>query len=235
MTTTHRNLDNPDLAATYSETNKAYQGKYGLLLAQATGIKPGMKVVDLGSGTGDLILHVADLVGKNGWAMGIEPMSDRVALSNEKASTKPDLNAKFYEGSSDNLTELVKEKVDVVLMNSVFYWVNVAKRPEAIKSFFSILRDGGRIGICGGYGGYPNPLDFKRDALSEEPFASYPLDGYPELLTEAELNGYLTAAGFKDIKHNIYPDIVQHDNKEEYIKWLNASTFGNLLHVNYLP
>ncbi|KAJ7443375.1 S-adenosyl-L-methionine-dependent methyltransferase [Mycena latifolia] len=231
MPTTHAELDNPDLATTYSNTN-APQQKYGLKMIDALDIHAGMTVVDLGCGTGDLALHVAELVGPEGRVIGIEPMADRVAIARERAAAEPRLNVSFFVGSSNTLSKLVKEKVHIVYMCSVLHWIE--NKAAALSAISSILRPDGKLGItCGS--GAKHPLSPKVAALSEEPYAAYPTEGIAKFLSESELKEHLGAAGFATSAITALDDKVEFASKVAMMKWLEASAFGNFWYVDFLP
>ena len=55
-------------------------------LFEAAGISAGMRVLDVGSGAGDVALLVADLVGPTGEVVGVEIAPESIALATERAS-----------------------------------------------------------------------------------------------------------------------------------------------------
>ena len=61
------------------------------------GIEPGMRVLDLGCGTGDLSLTVAEIVGPDGTVVGIDRSSDGFALARSKARGRGIANVDFVQ------------------------------------------------------------------------------------------------------------------------------------------
>lgn len=55
------------------------------LLLEA-GLKPGMRVLDIGCGTGDVSLLAADLVGPRGAVVGIDRSAEAVAAARDRAA-----------------------------------------------------------------------------------------------------------------------------------------------------
>ncbi|MGW1617463.1 class I SAM-dependent methyltransferase [Streptomyces sp. NPDC002285] len=67
-------------------------------LLRAAGIRPGMRVLDLGSGAGDVSFLVAELVGPNGKVIGVEQSADAIALAEARARQRLVSNVRFVQG-----------------------------------------------------------------------------------------------------------------------------------------
>jgi ubiquinone/menaquinone biosynthesis C-methylase UbiE len=68
------------------------------LLFQAAGIGPGMRVLDLGSGMGDVALLVAELVGADGAVVGIDRSEVAVGQATRRAREAGRVNVAFHVG-----------------------------------------------------------------------------------------------------------------------------------------
>jgi SAM-dependent methyltransferase len=68
------------------------------MLLAAAGIGPGMKVLDLGSGSGDHAFVVASLVGPAGSVTGVERSADAVAVATARAARLGLANVRFTVG-----------------------------------------------------------------------------------------------------------------------------------------
>ena len=69
------------------------------------GIKPGMRVLDFGTGAGDVALLVAQTVGPSGAVVGIDQEERSVALSRRRAEAAGLRNATFAAGGDDSLAQ----------------------------------------------------------------------------------------------------------------------------------
>jgi SAM-dependent methyltransferase len=69
------------------------------------GIKPGMHVLDFGTGAGDVALLVAQTVGSNGSVVGVDQEERSVRLSEQRAAAGGLLNATFAVGGDDSLAQ----------------------------------------------------------------------------------------------------------------------------------
>jgi ubiquinone/menaquinone biosynthesis C-methylase UbiE len=77
----------------------------GRALAQAThvifdaaGIRPGMRVLDLGSGVGDVAFVAADLVGPDGSVVGVDRSPEALARARIRAGQRGLTQVEFFEG-----------------------------------------------------------------------------------------------------------------------------------------
>jgi SAM-dependent methyltransferase len=83
------------------------------LLLQRGGIRPGMRVLDLGSGPGDVSFLVADLVGVDGSVLGVEQDPAQLATAERRRAERGLANVAFQPG--DARTFLTSEPFDAVV------------------------------------------------------------------------------------------------------------------------
>ena len=68
------------------------------------GIIPGMRVLDVGSGVGDVAFLVADLVGDSGEVVGVDRAPNALARAKERADARSRTNVFFREGDPAHLS-----------------------------------------------------------------------------------------------------------------------------------
>jgi SAM-dependent methyltransferase len=68
-----------------------------MIFAEA-GIRPGMRVLDLGCGAGDTAFVAADLVGPEGWVVGLDHSPDALARARYRAGQRGLAQVQFIEG-----------------------------------------------------------------------------------------------------------------------------------------
>jgi ubiquinone/menaquinone biosynthesis C-methylase UbiE len=56
-------------------------------LLQGLGVSPGMRILDVGCGTGDVALLAAELVGESGAVVGIDPSEAAILAARARAAT----------------------------------------------------------------------------------------------------------------------------------------------------
>lgn len=82
-------------------------GFYGELtehLLRRAGIAPGMRVVDVGCGTGDVSLLVASLVGEQGSVIGVDRAAESVQLAQQRIASLGVSNVAFRHGDLADFT-----------------------------------------------------------------------------------------------------------------------------------
>src|SRR4051812_21750351 len=78
-------LDTAELASRYEAVSLDRQFLYGKVLIERLGLRPGERVLDVGSGTGLLAEHVAKIVGERGSVLAIDPLPLRIDIAQRRA------------------------------------------------------------------------------------------------------------------------------------------------------
>ena len=108
-------------------------------------LQPGESVLDVGCGTGTLLIEAAKRVGAAGAAHGIEPSAEMVAHARRKASARG-VTVNVQEGSADRLP-YSDAAFDVVFSTLVLHHLPSPMQAEAIGEMRRVLRPGGRLVI----------------------------------------------------------------------------------------
>ena len=107
-------------------------------------LRPGEKVLDLGSGGGIDVLLSARRVGPAGFAYGLDMTDEMLELARANAARAGATNVEFLEGVIEDVP-LPDASVDVVISNCV---INLSTdKPAVLAEMFRVLVPGGRIGI----------------------------------------------------------------------------------------
>ena len=112
----------------------------GEALVQRLGIKPGMKVLDLGCGDGTTAVPAAKLGAD---VLGVDIASNLVAAGNRRVQEMGLTNCRFQEGDATNLHELADQSFDLVV--SIFGAMFAPKPNDVAKAMVRVTRPGGRI------------------------------------------------------------------------------------------
>jgi ubiquinone/menaquinone biosynthesis C-methylase UbiE len=80
---------------------------------EEAGIRPGMRVVDIGSGAGDVSLLLADLVGSTGDVLGIEHNAELIAVAADRTCGVGSNNVRFVHARAESI--LLDRQVDAVV------------------------------------------------------------------------------------------------------------------------
>ena len=110
----------------------------------AAGLRPGERVLDLGSGAGVDAFLAAKAVGPQGWVIGVDMTPEMLARAWENAARGGYSNVEFRLGEIQALP-LPASDVDVVISNCVINLVPDKRRVFA--EIYRVLKPGGRFAI----------------------------------------------------------------------------------------
>ena len=109
---------------------------------RAAGVQSGMRVVDVGCGAGDTTFLAADIVGPNGFVLGVDRSADVVLTARKRAEESGRLNVQFVEG------ELGSPIAHQDLFDAVVGRLVLVHQPNivaALRSLHALLRPAGLI------------------------------------------------------------------------------------------
>ncbi|MFZ4701805.1 MAG: class I SAM-dependent methyltransferase [Candidatus Methylumidiphilus sp.] len=219
-------LDTPELAKKYEDLSDK-QFEHGKLLIADLAIKPGEKVLDVGSGTGRLTEYVADIVGLEGEAVGVDPLPLRIDIAQQKRRA----NLSFGIAPAEDLSQFADASFDAAYFNSVFHWLE--DKHTALTEVARVLKPGGRLGISAASKERPHSLQgVVRDVLSREPFNQHGEQGFDGPLFKldvAETIALLDTAGFSVTSAEIKTFTDYFDAPQTVIDFSLSSSFGNFL------
>jgi ubiquinone/menaquinone biosynthesis C-methylase UbiE len=110
-------------------------------LLRSAGIVTGMRVLDLGSGAGDVSLLVASLVGATGSVVGVERDERSVGLARARAVASGRRNITFLQRDIRDLT--FEEPFDAVVGRFILMYLD--KPEEILRQLATHLRPGGLL------------------------------------------------------------------------------------------
>lgn len=224
-------FDSPALAEKYDYLSDP-QFDNGVLLVKELQVKKGHHALDIGCGTGRLASHVAQIVGKNGKVIGIDPSPFRIKVANNKV--KRSFNTSFKVGRGEYLSSFREKSFDRVYLNAVFHWIE--NKEATLAEVHRILKPGGKVGLTSmptviqkAFFTYRQAAD---ELLKKEPYASQvkserETPTYP--ITTDELVLLLINSGFQDIKLNLKKKTRYYPTAKEFLDFLESSFFGNFL------
>ncbi|MGK9244336.1 methyltransferase domain-containing protein [Inquilinus limosus] len=108
-------------------------------LLHAAGLRPGMRVLDLGCGAGDVSLLAAEIVGPTGAVIGIDRSAEVLSVARARAEAAGLDHAAFIETDIDDFA--VGEPFDAVLGRYVL--IHQPEPTETIRRAAAQLRPGG--------------------------------------------------------------------------------------------
>src|SRR5215831_1482105 len=112
----------------------------GEALVESLGVKPGLKVLDLGCGDGTTALPAAR---RGADVLGIDIARNLVEAGNRRAHEHGLTNLKFQEGDASNLEQVLDRSFDLVV--SIFGAMFAPKPFDVAKEIVRVTRPSGRI------------------------------------------------------------------------------------------
>src|SRR5215469_8435032 len=110
-------------------------------LFEDAGISQGMRVLDVGCGSGDVAFLAADLVGPSGQVVGVDRERRAVDWANARANSQGTTNVKFIEGDPTEME--FDQKFDAIVGRLVLmYYPDTV---DAIRKLIRHVRPGGLI------------------------------------------------------------------------------------------
>jgi ubiquinone/menaquinone biosynthesis C-methylase UbiE len=110
-------------------------------LLESAGIRPGMAVLDVGTGIGDVALLVAERVGLHGTVVGVDMNPAMVAFARQRAQAAGIANVAFIQG---DLTQLALEgQFDAVVGRLILLYIK--DRAALLRRLSQRLRPGGIV------------------------------------------------------------------------------------------
>ena len=154
------------------------------------GLRPGERVLDLGSGGGLDVFLAARQVGPSGFVYGVDMTDEMLALARVNQKAAGVANVEFRKGEIEALP-LPDAAVDVIISNCVI--TLSTDKPAVFREAHRVLAPGGRFAVSDVVARRPLSAEERADLAS---WAGC-LAG---ALTAEEYLAGLTAAGFKDAR-----------------------------------
>ena len=105
MSTPEYILGSDDAEITRLQSQAAIIAEPTALLFQRGGIRPGMRVLDLGSGPGDVSFQVAEMVGAEGSVVGVEQDTAQIGVANQRRDRLGLTNVEFRNGDARSFVD----------------------------------------------------------------------------------------------------------------------------------
>jgi trans-aconitate 2-methyltransferase len=177
-------------------------------------VRPHLKVVDLGCGTGELTQHLAEKL----------PDSDVTGLDSsaqmlEKAAAFSSPNLRFQQGDQAQLSG----QWDLIFSNAALHWSE--NHAELIPRLFEKLRPGGQIAVQVPSNHNHISHQIYRETANEEPFKSV-LAGfqrYAPVLTVDEYARLFFDCGAENIVvfEKVYPHVLE--DSDAVVEWISGT------------
>jgi ubiquinone/menaquinone biosynthesis C-methylase UbiE len=144
-------------------------------VVEALGLRPGMRVADLGAGTGVFTVPIAKVVGDEGKVYAIDVDSGLLAIVSSKAKAEGFANVEtVVAGATD---PRLPEPVDLLFLCDTLH--HLPNQGSYVRQFAKLLRPGGRVVV----------IEFAE--------GHWPAGHEEFTITPAQVDGWMQAAGFR--------------------------------------
>ncbi len=193
-------------------------------------VRRGLRVLDLGTGTGEPALTLAEIVGPSGHVTGVDLSEKMIQLSSEIASKRGMTNTTFSVMDAEKLT-FTANAFDLVVSRFGF---QIFTNPDvAAGQAYRVLKPGGEIGVTVWSTGDKVPalhaLVGPMLQYAEPDETGYLPTPY-ELGGDGELVKFLRKVGFREAREERVTVKFHFKDEEEYFSVvLNSTPFGHSL------
>jgi trans-aconitate 2-methyltransferase len=177
-------------------------------------VRPGLKVVDLGCGTGELTRQLGDAL-PDSTVTGLDSSPQML----EKAAAYASPNLRFVQGDQAGLSG----EWDLIFSNAALHWTE--NHAELISSLYQRLRPGGQIAVQ--VPSNHNHISHRiiRETASEEPFQTI-LNGFQRYVPVLSIDEYarlLFDCGADEITvfEKVYPHILE--DSDAVVEWISGT------------
>lgn len=142
------------VAGSYDWFTERFSGPLAARIVELADVRPAMRVLDVGAGTGIVSFEAAHVVGDAGHVLGIDLSEGMLAVARQKADARRLGGCiEFRQMDAENLS-LADGSFDAVV--SLFALHHFPNPAGALREMLRVLRPGGRL--CIGMGSGPNRL-----------------------------------------------------------------------------
>jgi ubiquinone/menaquinone biosynthesis C-methylase UbiE len=185
-----------NVATEYAQDRAGIFGRFARRLLELLHPLPGSTLLDVGSGTGAVVLQAAAWVGPEGWAIGSDIATSMISLAVQAAAEQGAPNVAFCPMDAERLA-LPDASFDAVTCAfSLFQFLDMHR---ALAEMWRVLKPEGRLGLSNWGLGYFSPVASRQRDLFRE-FGLRALLNNPIAFKPAKLEALLHEAGFTAIE-----------------------------------
>ena len=146
--------------------------------------------IDLGSGRGTDVLRLAEEVGPNGFAYGVDVTEEMIRKATATAAKMGVENVKFIQADLEQIP-LEDETAHLIISNCTLN--HVSNKAKVWAEIYRLLKNGGRFVVSDIFASEPVPEEYANDPVAVA-------ECWAGSITKAEYIAVVKSAGFKDFR-----------------------------------
>lgn len=209
-------------AESYKNQNHLVQKELFINLISELDIKTGFRCLDIGCGTGNFTSLLTDLVGKDGYVLGVDPDKDRINIARETYSRISNMEF-LCVNAGDLPTDL--PNFDVVCSSAVLHWMVDEEKWKTFQNVFALLKPDGmfRFGCM-----VKIPDVIKEIYRLVEEKGGTPCVRKTEMPTDKVYEEKLTECGFEIVKIYTTEHTFVFSTLNQFLIWLSATVYSEI-------
>ena len=213
-------------AEVYLHLSSTVRGKFMESLLSKISIKPSDTCLDVGCGTCNSTIKIAEKVGESGLVIGCDPDKQRIDYAKKNNFLQ---KTKFYEGTISEI-ELREDFFDIATSNLVYHWMNACEQQRTTKKVFSLLKSRGvfALSICRDQ---PQIVAKIAPYLSSE--NQQRLQDNSFFFTENHYKELFANAGFEILSFDLTTVEIPLDSLDSYLQLVDATYATNEFLIAY--
>lgn len=215
---------------TYDNVDAPYFTHIGRRLVEVAGIRPGMRVLDVGTGRGAALFPAAEAVGPTGHVTGIDLAADMIRRTTADARARGMRNVDVRVGDAED-PDLADGSLDAILASLVIFFL--PDPAHALRRYAELLRPAGTVALTV----FGQSDDTRWKPVGEILKRYTPGDPHdnepPAVARPAGLRAALEAAGFADIAVELHREATTFRDKEQWWSW--AWSHGQRIMLEQVP
>ena len=200
-------------------------------LFRALELAPGQRVLDLGCGSGEPTLTIAQLVGPRGLAVGVDAAASMIEIAKRRAKSRKIRNARFRVGDMSRLPTSGPRYHRITSRFGVMFVMDIQGTLERVRQ---ILRPGGRVAFAVWGPAERNPmftifLGAMKPYLKKPPSDPETIPHPMRFARKGRLERLLRAAGFRDVRTDAVHGELMYPTADDYVGARIDNLHGEML------
>jgi len=109
------------------------------------GLKPGMKVYDIGCGSGEMTAYLAQQVGENGLVYAVDESEEQLTLTKKRIEALKLTNVRYIQADIQTYQDWDLKQADIVYARLLL--MHLPHPKNALKNMYNLLKSGGILSL----------------------------------------------------------------------------------------